>query len=523
MQYVVIAIAALVVLYLAWKALTWLLGYVVLCIVGGVDWLGSGLAGLLGLGRVPAFNWAVVFGVAAASYIVIRELRKQARPALGFAFPLIVYGLLVGLALGVSGPSERPSYSTSQPSYTPQHPPSYQPPPAQRTPPPTPPPAASAPTTPCAIARDPARLEPLTRAGKSIDAKSPRPADTGNFETAVEQARMATTIDPTCAEAHSTLAYAQYRVAYGACGAKGSYGPAEASAQKALEIARDDKIRASALRNLGRIAAAKHRWDDALQFFKRSVEAGGPNSDSELWIADLETYKSMRPELLANLVRILKGEKLEESNLGSMTLREGTWLLNAGLARYGRQLNMAVEDWFFYCNDSPLAREMGGSMPMVDANAGRNPVKKGSVDWENTQLVAARRKALKSSGQPAVGDGSDPFDTASKPVKRGEATSAESPAGLQGAWSGPLPGGGQLKLIVEDVTGGTVQASATAMTGGEFETVKLQGALEGGKLVLKAPNGARLSARLKSGKTESLSGSWQGEDGKKLAWSGKKL
>jgi hypothetical protein len=370
-----------------------------------------------------------------------------------------------------------------------------------------------------------------------IEKKTARPSDTDNFVTAAAEAERATSLDPRCAEAHSVLAFARFRVAYRPCSA-GSYASAEASARRALELATDNPTRAAAQRNLARVAAAGHQWAESMRLFRASIEAGGANTEAQSWLDDLEMVGSFRPTLISNAARVLKGERLDESNVSDLTAKESSWLLNAALARNGRQLNRAVQDWFFFCTDSPLAQEMGGNMPSVVAAAVRNPVRKGTVDWDNMQLLAARRRGAKggdviSKGddafQPTDQSGSrgwkDPFAAPTSTTSAGPGVTGEiEAADLQGAWSGNLQGGGQIKLIVEDVSGLIVQATATTMTSeGEFNTLKLHGSLNGRSLVLQADDGSRLSVKYKgSGAGELLAGIWQVKNGKKLSWTGRK-
>ena len=377
----------------------------------------------------------------------------------------------------------------------------------------------------------------MVLAQKLIEKRTPRPADTANFKQAASEAEHAVQMDPRCAEAHALLAYAQFRLKYIPC-LTGVYAEAEGSARRAIEFAADNSTKAAAQRTLGRVAAANRQWAEATHILQLSIQTGGANSDGQLWLDDLEMIGVLRPIFLSSAVKILRGEKLEEASVNELTARESFWLLNAVLARNGRQLNLAVQDWLFYCPDSPLGKEMGGNMPTVMQGAVRNPVKGGTVDWENTQLLAARRKAAKGGGTPALGNefaepgnkvgaarNADPFEVQGGGAYPGSAASGDSePVDLLGAWSGPLKGGGQIKLVVDDVSDRLVQATLTSMSSeGDFDTLKVSGSLNGKSLALRAENGSRLSVKYKSGKGGGiLAGNWTTGTGQKLSWIGRK-
>jgi hypothetical protein len=530
MQYVVIVIVVLVAGYLLFG----LIGTAAAFVVHFVDRMGFGVASVLSPGsEVNSLNiaaWALVGAVIGIVIGLYRGLKSVNRDKMA-APAAVVVGVVLGIGLGIAGPSVeeygRGSWARSASSST-------QSSSSQRAPqpPPAPPPP---PLEPCVAARDPARGEPLTAALKLIEKKTARPADTDNFVAAEAQAERATSLDPRCAEAYSVLAFARFRAAYRPC-STGGYASAEAAGRRALELATDNPTRAAGQRNLARAAAAAHQWAESMRLFRASIEAGGANTDAQSWLDDLELIGSFRPTFVSAAAGVLKGEKLDESHVADLTAKESSWLLNAVLARNGRQLNRAVQDWFFFCTDSPLAQETGGSMPSVVVAAVRNPVKKGTVDWDNMQLLGAHRRAAKGGDLASQGDDAlrpndqpgsrgwkDPFEASSgstEPAGNGAVEAAD----LQGAWSGELKGGGQIKLIVEDVSGRMVQATATTMTDdGQFDTLKLRGSLDGKSLVLQAEDGSRLSVKYKGvGARQVLAGNWQMKSGQKLPWTGKK-
>jgi hypothetical protein len=253
---------------------------------------------------------------------------------------------------------------------------------------------ALVPTTgePCARARAVELGEPLTKAIKASDKKSTRAADTASFQEAVVSAEDAVKIDPGCAEAWSLLAYVRYRVAYDICG-RGEYGSAEDAARKALSLAPEPNTHAAALRNLARIAAARLKWDEAEQFLTESQTFDRGSYEARTWLDDLRTLRNPRPEFMGAVVKVLAGDLLSEADVGGLTPAEVTGLANATLARNGRRLNNAIADWFLFCEGSPIEER-----PEVDMDAVRNPVKKGTADYANMEIVTAIRKRLRGGG-----------------------------------------------------------------------------------------------------------------------------
>jgi tetratricopeptide (TPR) repeat protein len=253
---------------------------------------------------------------------------------------------------------------------------------------------ALVPTTgePCARARAVELGEPLTKAIKASDRKSTRAADTASFQEAVVSAEDAVNIDPGCAEAWSLLAYVRYRVAYDICG-RGEYGSAEDAARKALSLAPEPNTHAAALRNLARIAAARLKWDEAEQLLTESQTFDRGSYEARTWLDDLRTLRNPRPEFVEAVVKVLAGDLLSEADVGGLTPAEVTGLANATLARNGRRLNNAIADWFLFCEGSPIEER-----PEVDMDAVRNPVKKGTADYANMEIVTAIRKRLRGGG-----------------------------------------------------------------------------------------------------------------------------
>ena len=245
---------------------------------------------------------------------------------------------------------------------------------------------------PCSKARDPANGEPLAAALKLSSKKAQKPTDTAWFREAVDKARQATQIDPGCAEAWSVLGFATYRAAYDICG-RGDYTGAEQAARKALDLATDPQVKASAARNLGRIASARNNWDEAERMFAEARVANPDNKEAKSWSDELVVRKNVRQELLAAVTKALSGEMLTDDDMKSLTAEELGFLINAPLARYGRRLNTGAQDWFYYCEGSPLQNR-----PAFDPNASRDVAKKGTPDLENMKLVQALRKQRKAGG-----------------------------------------------------------------------------------------------------------------------------
>ena len=243
----------------------------------------------------------------------------------------------------------------------------------------------------CARARAPEMGEPLTAAFKLSETKAAKAADTTYYKIAAAKAEEATTMDPECSEAWSLLAYVRYRCAYDICGL-GDYSAAREAANKALSLEPTPKIHAAVLRNMARIAAAELKWNEAERLLNDSLSYDPGNHDARSWLADLGIVTNPRPEFIAAVRKVVAGEIIEEEEIKELSLPEMTNLLNAPLARNGRRLNAGPADWFFFCDGSPLGYHL-----RVDVNSARSPVKNGTPDSANTQLITGLRKRLTSS------------------------------------------------------------------------------------------------------------------------------
>jgi|GEM_PF-5246697 len=264
------------------------------------------------------------------------------------------------------------------------------------------PPAEQPVLAPCTAARDPAKGEPLKLATALVDKKSVKPTDTIYVAQAATFAQHATEIDPQCSDAWSILALASYRVAYDICG-KGEYEHARAAAEKALVLATEDRVKASTLRTLGRIAASRLQWNEAEQRFLESQASAATNADARSWLAALSVVKSLKPELIAVIDRVVAQEPLSEDELAELTVEETVYVENGVLARNGRRLNMPMFDWLYFCAESPLAKHCE-----VDLNVARRPIVEGSVDDGNVKLIASVREQLVKA-QALANTASEPY------------------------------------------------------------------------------------------------------------------
>ena len=199
-----------------------------------------------------------------------------------------------------------------------------------------------------------------------------------------------------CGWGHIGLAFARYRAAYQVCGA-GEYGEAEAAARKAIELAASDgAVKAAALRNLGRIQAARLQWDEAEKSFNEAGQLLPDNREVRSWLDELEIRKAIPPKLVEAAKKAMVGEVLTAKDTAGLDQRHISWLENAPMVRHGRRLNTAVADWFYYCDGSPLSPH-----GTVDPNASRNPVQKGTPDFENAQYLRNLRSQLRASSPKA--------------------------------------------------------------------------------------------------------------------------
>jgi tetratricopeptide (TPR) repeat protein len=250
--------------------------------------------------------------------------------------------------------------------------------------------AASVGLEPCARAHAPEFGDPLATALKLIEKKAAKPTDVDHFREAIAQAENATRLDPQCAEAWSVLAFARYRLAYDICG-RGDYASAEEAARKALELNPTPAVRSSALRNLGRMATARLAWDQAEALFNQAKSATPDNREVKTWLGELNVRKNPRAELLAGVSKALAGELLTEDDTRSLVIDEVPFVMNALLARHGRRMNAAVQDWFFFCDGTPLQNH-----PTLDPNVSRDPIRKNTPDFDNVKFLQELRKRLKS-------------------------------------------------------------------------------------------------------------------------------
>jgi eukaryotic-like serine/threonine-protein kinase len=335
------------------------------------------------------------------------SIRVPKRGGLGIAVGAVVLLGGAGAMFALRSPSITPQPDagvTSSVTETTVEPPTPGQQPASPTQPPSPqataqatalPAAPSDLPAPCNLARDKAHGEPLARALQLVDKKPSKPTDTAYVTSATALAEQAVAVDPDCAQAWSILALARYRVAYDACG-RGDYEQAAAAADKALELADDDRVKASTLRTLGRIASAQLNWADADRFFAEAQQLAPTNFDAKSWRGAISVVKNVRPELLQTLATSLAGEPLTEGDLSHLTSEETAYVGDSVLARHGRRLNMAPRDWLFFCDASPLTPH-----PFIDATATRRPIERGSVDEANLKVVESIQRAKKQEASAA--------------------------------------------------------------------------------------------------------------------------
>jgi Cytochrome c biogenesis factor len=245
------------------------------------------------------------------------------------------------------------------------------------------------PASQCARAHAPELGDPLSVALKLSQEKAAKAIDISVFQQAAAKAEEAATVDPQCSEAWSLLAYVRYRSSYDICG-RGDYSSAIEAARKALSLDQSPKIRAAILRNIARIAAAQLKWDEAERLLNESLSLDPGSHEAQSWLGDLGVAKNPRPEFVAAVEKVMAGEIIVEDDIASFSYAEMTNLLNAPLARNGRRLNAGPADWMFFCDGSPI-----GEHAKIDPNASRNPVRKGTPDFENMRIITAARKQLK--------------------------------------------------------------------------------------------------------------------------------
>lgn len=325
----------------------------------------------------------------AAPVVMLPASQPQSGPApasTGRKWGVAAFALLVGIAGAVM------RYSQSTQPYVPPLPP----PPVEPQPPP------ADPVVLCQPAHSAADRDPLKLALDAVDRKAPVPADNRYYDAAVRQASRATQLAPECAEAWAVLAYARYRAAYTVCGG-GNYDEAEAAVRKALSLPAQVEVRASALRNLGRIQAARLRWAEAEALFKESLQAAPDSASARNWLAGLAVVQAPSTALVGAVSAALRGEELTAADIQELTVGELAFVIGAPSARFGRRMNEAAQDWLFFCNGSPV-----GDHPTIDPMCVRDPLRKGTVDWQNRLLATERRRQLRKgvdgSGVAKSGD-----------------------------------------------------------------------------------------------------------------------
>ena len=239
---------------------------------------------------------------------------------------------------------------------------------------------------PCSVATSSASGQdsPVQRAEKLLAERGGSGVPAPKAGEAVTVLEEAARTDPECAEVWSLLAFARYRRAYTPCSAD-DYGSAEEAARRALELARDDETKAASLRNIGRILAARSRWVEAQQQFEASLKLAAKNREAQTWLEDvIIAGQGPRPGLLGAAGKAIRGEALDATELSGLTKAELRWVANAPVARQGRVLNRAPQDWFFFCDGSPLGTRVPMSQKLSPATA---------IDRTNMKLAKEAMKA----------------------------------------------------------------------------------------------------------------------------------
>jgi Flp pilus assembly protein TadD len=239
---------------------------------------------------------------------------------------------------------------------------------------------------PCSVATSSASGQdsPVQRAEKLLAERGESGLPAAKAGEAVTVLEEAARTDPECAEVWSLLAFARYRRAYAPCSAD-DYGSAEEAARRALELARDDGTKAACLRNMGRILAARSRWAEAQQQFEASLKLAAKNREAQTWLEDvIIAGQGPRPGLLSAAGKAIRGETLDATELSGLTKAELRWVANAPLARQGRILNRAPQDWFFFCAGSPLGTRVPTTQKLSPVTA---------IDRTNMKLAKEAMKA----------------------------------------------------------------------------------------------------------------------------------
>ena len=253
---------------------------------------------------------------------------------------------------------------------------------------------------PCSVATSSASGQdpPVQQAEKLLAERGESGVPAAKAGEAVAVLEEAARTDPACAEVWSLLAYARYRREYTPCSAD-EYGSAEEAARRALELARDDGTKAASLRNMGRILAARSRWAEARQQFEGSLKLAAKNREAQTWLEDvIIAGQGPRPGLLGAAGKAIRGDALDATELSGLTKAELRWVANAPLARQGRVLNRAPQDWFFFCNGSPLGTRAPATQKLIPATA---------TDRANMKLAKQAMKAAPETLTPEIVEGRD--------------------------------------------------------------------------------------------------------------------
>ena len=184
--------------------------------------------------------------------------------------------------------------------------------------------------------------------------------------------------------------FAAYRDAYRPCGVESDYRAVLDAAQTAYKLADTAELQAQALRHIGRIRAAQHRWSDAELDFE-NAHLLYPEDAGQRYLNDLKIRATPRPELVSALEIIMSGQPLTNdpgdlSFATSFNSAELSWLVDGAAAHSGRVMNLPVEDWFFFCPDSPLQHKA-----VLVPGAPKSP-SEGSVDYFNQHVLSGSRK-----------------------------------------------------------------------------------------------------------------------------------
>jgi len=248
---------------------------------------------------------------------------------------------------------------------------------------------------------------PIQTAQKLLAEKGDSVASAGKAGEAARILEESVGASPRCGEVWTLLAYARYRNAYAPCG-EGSYDGAEQAAQRGLELAADADTKAAALRNMGRVAAAQGHWQEAAQKLRASLDVVGANRDAQTWLEDvLLVSEGVRPAVVAAVAKVMGEELLEDADLSDLSKAELRWIVNAPLARAGRLLNRAAQDWFFFCDGSPLQERAtlkpGAKARLSAADQANAQLAKRLMPAAQPMLLQSQRPTQRAAMVPAAG------------------------------------------------------------------------------------------------------------------------